>query len=86
MLASGQDAELAAKAADIAIALARHEPLPKASAATSNGRKAVPGYFLDPIAVTRANMADRVVADGFQKMQEVYRDVPKDRWPRPEKP
>ena len=72
---------LAAKGADIAVALAKKQPLPKASQVTNNGKIDVPSYFLDPIVVDKDNMVSTVIADGFQKMEEVYRDVPKDQWP-----
>ncbi len=76
---------LAAKAAEIAVKLAKHEPMPPTTLTTNNGKKDVPSYFLDPIPVTKDNMADTVIADGFQKMEEVYKDVPKDQWPQPKK-
>jgi D-xylose transport system substrate-binding protein len=76
---------LAVKAAEIAVDLARHQPLPPGAVSTYNGKKDVPSYFLDPIPVTKANLADTVIADGFQKMADVYRDVPKDQWPQPAK-
>jgi D-xylose transport system substrate-binding protein len=72
---------LAAKAADIAVALAKGQPLPATDKTTNNGKKDVPSYFLDPIPVTKDNLANTVIADGFQKMEEVYKDVPKDQWP-----
>ena len=72
---------LAAKAADIAVDLAKHQPLPPISLTTNNGKKDVPSYFLDPIVVTKDNMVDTVIKDGFQKMEEVYKGVPKDQWP-----
>jgi D-xylose transport system substrate-binding protein len=76
---------LATKGADIAIALAKHEPLPKTNVTTNNNKIDVPSYFLDPIPVTKDNMVDTVIADGYHKMEEVYKDVPKDQWPQPKK-
>ena len=73
---------LAAKAAEIAVALAKHQPLPATGLTTNNGKKDVPSFFLDPIPVTRDNLAATVVKDGFQKLEEVYKDVPKDQWPK----
>jgi D-xylose transport system substrate-binding protein len=77
---------LAAKAADIAVDLAKGQPLPATQATTNNGKKDVPSYFLDPIPVNKDNMVQTVIADGFQKMEEVYKDLPKDQWPQPVKP
>ncbi len=76
---------LAAKAADIAVDLAKGLPLPPTDKTTNNGKKDVPSYFLDPIPVTKDNLVDTVIADGFQKMEEVYKDVPKDQWPQAKK-
>jgi D-xylose transport system substrate-binding protein len=76
---------LAAKAADIAVALAKGRALPSTDKTTNNAKKDVPSYFLDPIPVTKDNLVDTVIADGFQKMEEVYKDVPKDQWPQPKK-
>lgn len=73
---------LAAQAAQIAVALAKKQPLPAAATTTNNGKKDVPSYFLDPIVVTKDNMADTVIADGFQKMEDVYKGVPKESWPK----
>ncbi len=72
---------LATKAADLAVTLAKKETLPAPGAKTNNGKKDVPSYFLDPIVVDKDNMVQTVIQDGFQKMEEVYRDVPKDQWP-----
>lgn len=77
---------LAAEAADIAVKLAKGQPLPPAKAATNNNKRDVPSYFLDPIPVDKNNMVQTVIADGFQKMEDVYRDVPKNQWPQQGKP
>jgi len=76
---------LAVKAADIAVKLAKGEPIPEKGTATNNGKKDVPSYFLDPIVVTKDNMMDTVIKDGFQKMEDVYKDLPKDQWPSAKK-
>ncbi len=39
---------------------------------------------LQPVAVDKDNLVSTVIADGYQKLEEVYRDVPPDR--RPKKP
>jgi D-xylose transport system substrate-binding protein len=73
---------LAAKAAQIAVELAKGESITGESVLTSNGLKGIPSYFLDPIPVDKSNLVDTVIKDGFQKLEEVYRDVPKDQWPK----
>jgi D-xylose transport system substrate-binding protein len=73
---------LAAKAAQIAVKLAKGEPITETPVMTNNGFKDVPSYFLDPIPVDKSNLVDTVIKDGFQKLEEVYRDVPKNQWPK----
>ncbi len=73
---------LADKAGEIAVALAKGQPLPVPPTTTNNGKKDVPSYFLDPIVVTKDNMVSTVIADGFQKKEDVYKDTPKDQWPQ----
>ena len=72
---------LATEAADIAVELAKGGPITQKGTVTNNGKKDVPSYFLSPIVVTKDNMVDTVIKDGFQKMEDVYKDVPKDQWP-----
>jgi len=73
---------LADKAGEIAVALAKHQPLPAPPTTTNNGKKDVPSYFLDPIVVTKDNIVSTVIADGFQKREDVYKEIPKDQWPK----
>jgi len=47
-----------------------------------NGFKKVPSIFLEPVAVTKENMVDAVVRDGWLPMDQVYANVPKDQWPK----
>ena len=50
----------------------------------SNGKIDVPSVLLAPVAVDKDNLLSTVIADGYQKFDDVYRDVPPDR--RPKKP
>ena len=72
---------LAARGAEVAILLAKKQPVPDATGALDNGFKQVPSLLIEPIAVDKDNMATTVIADGFHKMEDVYKDVPKDQWP-----
>jgi len=74
---------LATKAAEIAVLMAKKQPLPAASRTVNNGKKDVPSILLDPVPVDAESMARTVVADGYQKLEDVYKDVPKERWPKP---
>jgi D-xylose transport system substrate-binding protein len=54
-------------AARMAVALAQGKPLPPdlVNQNTSNGKKSVPSVILTPVAVTKANIEDTVVKDGY---------------------
>ncbi len=71
---------LATKAAEIAVALAKHQPV-ESNNKVNNGSKDVPSYLLEPIAVDKNNIVQTVVKDGFLKMEDVYRNVPQAQWP-----
>ena len=47
----------------------------------NNGKIDVPSYLLDVVAVTKDNMMDTVIADGFQTYENVYQNVPEDERP-----
>jgi D-xylose transport system substrate-binding protein len=71
---------LATRAAEVALDLAKHEPV-TSNAKVNNGFKDVPSFLLEPIAVDKGNMAQTVIKDGFLKEEEVYRNLPKSEWP-----
>jgi D-xylose transport system substrate-binding protein len=73
---------LSAKAAEAALALARGEQL-TTNGAVNNGMKDVPSILLDPVVVDKSNMVETIIRDGFQKMEDVYRFIPRERWPKP---
>jgi D-xylose transport system substrate-binding protein len=68
---------LANKAAEVAVRMARKEPLGDPTRPTSNGKKDVPSILLEPIQVDRANLDATVIADGYHKRDDVYKDAPK---------
>lgn len=47
------------------------------SATINNGQKDVPAMLVEPIAVDKTNIDLTVIHDGFQKREDVYRDVPR---------
>lgn len=63
---------LAQRAAEIAVKLASGKPI-VARAELDNGKTKVPSIFLEVIAVTKENIDATVIADGFQKREDVYR-------------
>ena len=73
---------LAHKAAEVAMRLARKQPHGEATKPLANGKIDVPSILLLPVAVDKDNMAATVIADGYHKLEQVYRDVPKEQWPK----
>lgn len=73
-------APLAIRAADIAVALAKHQPV-QSNAKVNNGFKDVPAFLLEPVAVDKGNLPQTVIQDGFLKMEDVYRNLPQTQWP-----
>ncbi|MDR1827932.1 MAG: D-xylose ABC transporter substrate-binding protein [Methylobacteriaceae bacterium] len=63
--------KLANNAAENAVKLAKGEA-PETNATLANGAKDVPSLLLDPIIVTKANVDETVIKDGFQKKEDVY--------------
>lgn len=62
---------LATAAADVAVKLAKGKPI-VARAETDNGKMKVPSVLLDIVAVTKENMRDTVIKDGFRPEKEVF--------------
>ncbi|HEX6714448.1 MAG TPA: sugar ABC transporter substrate-binding protein [Thermoleophilaceae bacterium] len=59
--------------AELAVALAQKKPVPSGlvNAKTDNGALQVPSVLLSPVAVTKDNIKDTVVKDGFYKPSEI---------------
>ncbi len=79
---------LAEVSAEAAVRLARGEKAEAIIASMGrpvqyldNGFKKVPSIFLEPVFVTKDNMASTVIKDGWQAKEKVYANVPKDQWP-----
>jgi D-xylose transport system substrate-binding protein len=72
---------LARRGAEAAVALARKE-MPETTGTVNNGKKDVPSILLEPIAVDKNNVASTVIKDGFRKVEDVYKNVPRDQWPQ----
>jgi len=65
---------LANKAAELAVKLARRQPV-VARAEIDNGKIAVPSVLLDVIAVTKDNIGETVIKDGFRTRKEVFKGM-----------
>jgi D-xylose transport system substrate-binding protein len=72
----------ASKAAEAAILLARKQPLADKTVGVPNGKKDVPSILLDTIAVDKSNLLSTVVADGYHKLEDICRDLPKEQCPK----
>jgi D-xylose transport system substrate-binding protein len=74
-------AQLARRAAEAAVALARHEKI-ESTSAINNGKVDVPSVLLEPVVVDKNNIVDTVIKDGYQKLDDVYKNVPPDQRPK----
>jgi D-xylose transport system substrate-binding protein len=63
-------------AAELAVALGRGEEPPTGlvNGETDNGQAQIPSVLLEPVAVTRDNVQETVIADGFWSVDEVCTD------------
>jgi D-xylose transport system substrate-binding protein len=72
---------LTATAAESAVKLARRQVL-VARQTVDNGKIAVPSVLNEVVTVTKENMLQTVVKDGFHSAEEVYRGVPENARPK----
>ncbi|MDH3251237.1 MAG: D-xylose ABC transporter substrate-binding protein [Ignavibacteria bacterium] len=73
--------KLAEKAAEVAITMISGKHAPETNRTVNNGKIDVPSILLEPITVDKSNMVQTVIADGFHKVEEVYKNVPRQQWP-----
>ena len=72
---------LAFSAVDSAIKLARGEKI-DAKDKINNGKNDVPSILQEPIVLDKNNVMQTVIKDGYHKLEDVYKNVPKDQWPK----
>ena len=72
---------LAFSAVDSAIKLARGEKI-EAKDKINNGKLDVPSILQEPIVLDKNNVMQTVIKDGYHKLEDVYKNVPKDQWPK----
>jgi D-xylose transport system substrate-binding protein len=72
---------IATAAAEAAVKMVKGESI-KSDGTVNNGSKDVPSILLTPIAVDAKNIVETVIKDGFNKVEEVFKNVPKDKWPK----
>lgn len=62
---------LADKAAEISVTLGKEEKV-ESNATLNNGAKDVPAYLLEPVVVTKENIDETVIKDGFHTKEAIY--------------
>src|SRR5947209_8420882 len=72
---------LAFAAVDAAIKLARGEKV-EAKDKINNGKIDVPSLLFEPMVLDKNNVMQTVVKDGYHKVEDVYKNMPKDQWPK----
>lgn len=74
----------AEKAAAAAVEMAGTKKAPANATGKSDigDGKTVPTLFINTILVTKDNIKNTVVDSGFAKMEDVFKNVPKDQWPK----
>jgi len=74
----GSQAKLAAEAA---VTLAKGQQV-KTNTEISVGETSVPAILLAPVVVTRDNVMQTVIKDGFQNLETIEKSLPKEKWPQ----
>jgi D-xylose transport system substrate-binding protein len=73
-------AQQAKAAAEAAVNLGSGAPV-KNSVSISNGQKTVQALLLTPVVVTKENVKQTVIKDGFQNLETIQKSLPPDKWP-----
>ena len=73
----GSQAYLAAEAA---VAWAKGEAV-KSNAVISIDNNSIPAVLLRPVVVTKDNIKQTVIQDGFQNLETIQKSLPKEKWP-----
>jgi D-xylose transport system substrate-binding protein len=66
-------------AAEAAVSLARGEPV-KTNGEVQFGTKRLPAIYFQPVVVTKDNVKQTVIRDGFLKVEEIKQGLPKEKW------
>jgi D-xylose transport system substrate-binding protein len=72
---------LAFAAVDSAVKLARGEKV-EAKDKINNGKIDVPAMLFEPMILDKNNVMQTVIKDGYHKLDDVYKNVPKEQWPK----
>jgi D-xylose transport system substrate-binding protein len=71
----------AAQAAEAAVSLAKGETI-RAAGSISNGSRKVPAILVTPVVVTKDNVMQTVIKDGFQNLDTIQKSLPPEKWPK----
>lgn len=74
--------KLAQKAAEMAVDLAKGKII-TSEQTINDGEFDVPFIMFEPTLVDASNMVKEIIGDGFHLLEEVYRNVPQAKWPKP---
>lgn len=72
---------LARQAAETAVSLAKGDAV-RGSTSIANGNRDVPALFVSPVVVTKDNVMETVIKDGFQNLETIQKSLPEDKWPK----
>ncbi|HYV25404.1 MAG TPA: substrate-binding domain-containing protein [Pyrinomonadaceae bacterium] len=72
---------LAFAAVDAAVKLAKGEKV-EAKDKINNGKLDVPSLLFEPMVLDKSNVMQTAIKDGYHKLEDVYKNVPKDQWPK----
>ena len=72
---------LAFAAVDAAVKLARGEKV-DAKDKINNGKIDVPSLLFEPMVLDKNNVMQTVIKDGYHKLEDIYKNVPRDQWPK----
>jgi len=67
-------------AAEAAVSLAKGTPM-KNAVSIANGSRTVQAVFLNPVVVTKENVRQTVIKDGFQNLDTIEKNLPREKWP-----
>jgi D-xylose transport system substrate-binding protein len=71
----------AKQAAETAVTLAKGETV-QSSTFIPNGNRNVPAFLVSPVVVTKDNVRETVIKDGFQNLETIEKSLPVDKWPK----
>jgi D-xylose transport system substrate-binding protein len=75
------DDALALVLAQTIMKVIKNEPLGETKT-LNNGLRDVPAVLFQPLTVDKNNLVETLVKPGYVKMEDVYKNVPKDQWPK----